>query len=132
MARRFIPFAHDHPAATTLSLALAEVTRESDYPVLFLLAPVAPRLRSVFDLGGATGNLFYSYDRHLKFSEELVWTVCDLQPQRDAGLAKAREKGEQRIRFTGKLEDGDGADLFIVFRRPSLLRRTALPAAARV
>ena len=113
-AHRFIPFAHDHPDETMLSLALAEVTRESDYPVLFQLAPIAPRLRRVFDLGGATGNLFYSYDRHLQFSEELVWTVCDLQPQRDAGLAFARERSERRIRFTDKLEEGDGVDLFLV------------------
>jgi len=114
VARRFLPFDHDHPDETRLSLALAELTRESDYPVLYQLAPVARRLSRVFDLGGATGNLFYSYDRHLHFSPELVWTVCDLQPQRDAGLAFARERGEKRIRFTDKLEDGEGADLFLV------------------
>jgi putative methyltransferase (TIGR04325 family) len=50
-------------------------------------------------------------------------------------MAKAREKGEQRIRFTDKLEDGDGADLFIVsgalhyFEEPlyPLLRRFRRP-----
>jgi len=114
VAHRFLPFDHDHPDETRLSLALAEHTRESDYPVLYQLAPVAPSLRRVFDLGGSTGNLFYSYDRHLHFSPELAWTVCDLQTQRDAGLDFARERGEKRIRFTDKVEDGDGADLFLV------------------
>jgi putative methyltransferase (TIGR04325 family) len=132
VARRFFPFDHDHPDETRLSLALADLTRESDYPVLYQLAPVAHSLRRVFDLGGATGNLFYSYDRHLHFSSELVWTVCDLPPQRNAGLAFARERGEKRIRFTDKLEDGEGADLFLVSGALHYFRGATAPAPAPV
>lgn len=114
VAHRFIPSAHEHPAEIGFGLALAESTRESDYPVLFHLAPVAAELRRVFDLGGSIGNLLYTYDRQLHFSPDLVWTVCDLPRQRAAGLAYARDKSETRLRFTDSPEEGDGADLFIV------------------
>src|SRR5690348_6991118 len=48
VAHRFIPSAHEHPDEIGFGLALAESTRESDYPVLFHLAPVAVDLRRVF------------------------------------------------------------------------------------
>ena len=114
VAHHFIPSAHEHPDEIGFGLALAESTRESDYPVLFQLAPVAADLRRVFDLGGSIGNLFYTYDRQLQFSPELEWTVCDLPRQRAAGLAYADDKGETRLRFTDRPDEGDGADLFIV------------------
>ncbi len=113
-ATRYIPFAHDHPAETALFLTLADMTRESDYPVLFILAPLAGRLRRVFDLGGAVGNLLYSYDRHLHFRDDLTWTVMDLAPRRTAGLAFAQKRQEPRIRFVDSFEDAAGADLLIV------------------
>jgi putative methyltransferase (TIGR04325 family) len=113
-ARRHLPMGHDHPAQTELYIAMADVIRESDYPALFHLAPVAPGLRQVFDLGGAVGNLLYSYARHLPFSEALVWTVCDLPARRAAGIELARQRGEARIRFTEGFEEAAGADLLLV------------------
>jgi putative methyltransferase (TIGR04325 family) len=71
-------------------------------------------LRSVFDLGGSVGNLFYLYDRKLHFSSDLRWIVNDLPHTRQPGLDYAHSRGETRIVFTDKLSDASGVNLFIV------------------
>jgi putative methyltransferase (TIGR04325 family) len=102
----------------------ADQVRESDYPALFFLAPNVSAFRHVFDFGGNVGNLFYAYQRHLKFSQDLVWTVLDLPEVRVYGETLAKSKKEHRIRFANSFQDASGADLLIVsgsmhyFERP--------------
>lgn len=113
-AARYVPASHEHPKQITLHAQFAEETRESDYPVLFFLSPVVSELRTVFDLGGSVGNLFFQLDRHLKFSDELVWTVHDIPVKRAAMYEFARKKGEKRLAFTDEFSSASGVDLFIV------------------
>jgi len=113
-AARYVPASHEHPKQITLHAQFAEVTRESDYPVLFFLSPVVSELRTVFDLGGSIGNLFFQLDRYLNFSNELVWTVHDIPVKRAAMNEFAREKGEKRLAFTDEFSAASGVDLFIV------------------
>jgi putative methyltransferase (TIGR04325 family) len=111
---RYVPTGHAHPNEHTLQVTKAETTRESDYPVLFFLALIEPELRSVFDLGGGIGNLFYVLDRHLRFSNELIWTIHDLPMKKQPALAFAKLKKENRIIFTDEFSPASGVDLFIV------------------
>lgn len=113
-ASRYVPASHEHPKQTILHANFAELTRESDYPVLFYLTPIASQLRKVFDLGGSIGNLFFQLDRHLHFSNELVWTVHDLPFKREAMNDFARAKGESRLAFSDDISSASGVDLFIV------------------
>jgi putative methyltransferase (TIGR04325 family) len=113
-AARYVPASHEHPKQITLHAKFAEVTRESDYPVLFFLSPIVSELRTVFDLGGSIGNLFFQLDRYLNFSNELVWTVHDIPVKRDAMNEFARNKGEKRLSFTDEFSSASGVDLFIV------------------
>jgi putative methyltransferase (TIGR04325 family) len=128
---------HEHERLTASQIASAETTRASDYPVLFHLAPLAGQLRSVFDLGGSVGNLFYVLEKHLRFSDDLVWKVHDLPGKRPLALALARERNERRIVFVEGFEAASGVDLLIAagsvhyFEQslPDLLRRLdRLPA----
>jgi len=114
VAARYIGHAHEHPGEIQTHVELADITRESDYPALFHLAPIARELRQVFDLGGSVGNLFYCYARHLPFAAELSWTVCELPAKRVAGEHLAAQRGETRLRFTDKLDEAAGADLLII------------------
>ncbi|WP_426609743.1 methyltransferase, TIGR04325 family [Bradyrhizobium sp. McL0616] len=113
-AVRYVPESHDHPKQMSLHSEFAQVTRESDYPVLFFLAPIASELRSVFDLGGSVGNLFFQLDRHLHLSSDLVWTVHDLPFKRNAMVEFARSRDEGRLRFSDEFSSASGVDLFIV------------------
>jgi len=70
---------------------------KSDYPVLFYLAPLVPALRSVFDLGGNVGNLFYSYQSKLSFPASLTWTVYDLPMKKPLG--EKTSLGARRIPY---------------------------------
>jgi putative methyltransferase (TIGR04325 family) len=105
---------HEHPREHELQSAKAEITRESDYPVLFFLAPFKDKLRSVFDLGGGIGNLFYVLDRHLNLPNDLTWTVYDLPARRRQAVAFAERRNETRIRVTDDLASASGVDLFLV------------------
>jgi putative methyltransferase (TIGR04325 family) len=111
---RYVATGHAHPQEHTLQVAKAEATRESDYPMLYYLAPLASELRSVFDLGGGIGNLFYVLERHLHFSDELVWTICDLPLKQQSALEFAKIKKESRITFTDQLSSASGVDLLVV------------------
>lgn len=113
-AARYVPESHDHPVQLSLHAEFAEQTRESDYPVLFFLAPIASELRFVFDLGGSVGNLFFQLDRHLHFSSQLVWTVHDLPFKRQALQDFAKSRNEPRLVFSEQFSAASGADLFIV------------------
>lgn len=104
---------HEHPGYVELHLTMAQSLRPSDYPALFHIQPLLPHIRKVFDFGGNAGNLFYSYSNYLKLPSDLVWTVYDLPKNRDAGVRLAKEKNETRLRFTGRLNDAEDADLFI-------------------
>jgi putative methyltransferase (TIGR04325 family) len=112
-AQPYIQQGHLHPFNNRQHRRYSEGLRESDYPVLFHLAPISSRLRSVFDLGGSIGNLFYPYATALDLSPDLVWTINDLPEKRAAALSFAKERGERRIRFTTNMADASGVDLFI-------------------
>jgi len=112
--RRYFEEGHDNQFHNLAHAGFSEITRESDYPVLYLLSPLASQLRSVFDLGGSIGNLFYSYDRELHFSSDLRWIVNDLPHKKEPALEYAKSKGERRIVFSDKFSDASGVDLLIV------------------
>jgi len=113
VAASYIPFGHEHPDEVTFHAAIADVLRESDYPVLFLLAPIAGELRRVFDLGGSVGNIFYAYASHLAFSPSMEWLVYDLPLIRPIGERLAKKRREPRIHFVNDLARANGADLFL-------------------
>jgi putative methyltransferase (TIGR04325 family) len=112
-ASSYIPYGHEHPDDIKAHTQLADIVRESDYPVLFFLAPSARELGTVFDLGGNVGNLFYAYRQHLDFATDLLWKVHDLPVKKSFGEKLAAERGEHRIRFVDTLADASGTDLFI-------------------
>src|SRR5258708_2887017 len=61
-AARYVPASHEHPKQVSLHAEFAQVTRESDYPMLFFLQPIVSEIRTVFDLGGSIGNLFFQLE----------------------------------------------------------------------
>ena len=112
-ASRYIQAGHEHPDEIRYHTSISETVRESDYPLLFHLAPLAPQLRHVFDLGGNVGNLFYAYQTQLRFPSTLLWTVYDLPMKKPLGEKLAAERGETRIRFANSVAEASGADVFI-------------------
>lgn len=112
-ASKYISSGHEHPDEIRFHTSISDTVRESDYPVLFYLAPLVPTLHSVFDLGGNVGNLFYSYQSKLTFPASLIWTVYDLPMKKPLGEKLASERAEPRIRFATTLAEASGCDVFI-------------------
>jgi putative methyltransferase (TIGR04325 family) len=112
-ASKYIQSGHEHPDEIRFHTSISDTVRESDYPVLFHLAPLISELRHVFDFGGNIGNLFYSYQRKLNFGPALLWTVYDLPVKKPLGENLALQRAETRVRFTNDLTAASGADVFI-------------------
>jgi putative methyltransferase (TIGR04325 family) len=112
-ASKYIQAGHEHPDDVRFHTSMSETVRESDYAILFHLAPLASGLRRVFDFGGNVGNLFYSYQRKIEFPPVLLWTVYDLPVKKLLGEKLAAQHAETRIRFTNTLAEASGADVFI-------------------
>jgi putative methyltransferase (TIGR04325 family) len=110
---KYIQAGHEHPDEIRFHTSISDTVRESDYPVLFHLAPLVSELHDVFDFGGNIGNLFYSYQRKLHFAPRLLWTVYDLPVKRPLGEELAVQREEKRVRFTNDLAAASGADVFI-------------------
>jgi len=112
-AAGFIPSSHEHPASAEAHLSLAQNARPSDYPALFYLDRIIPTCRSVFDLGGNVGNLFYCYSKYLDLPADLQWTVHDIPEMQELGRKVASRRNELRLRFDGTLERMGEADLLL-------------------
>lgn len=104
---------HANPDNARIHLELAQKPRPSDYAALFHINAALPDIRTVFDLGGNAGNLYYSYSRHLPFHHSLAWTVFDLPAMTEIGRRIAAEKSDRRLRFSHSFDSAEAADLFI-------------------
>ncbi len=85
----------------------------SDYPAAVWLREVFQDSRSIFDLGGSVGILFYLMEEFLDYPHNLEWTVCEVPAVVDAGRQLARERAESRLRFTSNMHDADGAECLL-------------------
>jgi len=112
-ASKFIPAGHEHPDEVACHTSIAGTVRESDYPVLFFLAPLAGKIQRVFDLGGNVGNLFYAYQSKINFSSTMNWVVYDLPFTKPLGKKLAHDRAETRIRFASAIAEASGSDVFI-------------------
>jgi len=134
-ASKYIAAGHEHPDEIRYHTSIADSIRESDYPVLFHLASLAPVVRRVFDLGGHVGNLFYAYQHKICFPSDVTWTIYDLPHKRPFAEKLAAERNEARIRFADNLKEASGSDVFIAsgslhyFEQPldEILRGLELP-----
>jgi putative methyltransferase (TIGR04325 family) len=112
-ASKYIRAGHEHPDEIRFHTSISDTVRESDYPVLFFLAPIASQLRRVFDLGGNVGNLFYAYQSKLAFPSALLWTVHDLPVKKPLGEKLAAQRSESRLRFADNFGEASGSDVLI-------------------
>jgi putative methyltransferase (TIGR04325 family) len=104
---------HYNPNYLKVKIPEAETVRPGDYAALFYIQQFMPHIRSVFDLGGNVGNLFYCYVKYLNFGRDFRWTVLDLPKTIALGRQIATGQNENRLFFTDRLNDADGTNLFM-------------------
>jgi len=112
-AARFLSARHEHADSIATHQAFSGRARPSDYPALFYLQSILPDIKTVFDLGGNVGNVFYCYQNYISFSLDLIWTVFDIPAVIPLGLEEARRRNERRLRYADRLGEADAADLFL-------------------
>jgi putative methyltransferase (TIGR04325 family) len=114
VAERYAERSHDSAENAHILAELMATTRPSDYPVLLHLTSLPLEGLRVFDLGGTMGDLFYLYNRYLRFPASLSWTVHDLRHNLDRGRDLARRRGESRLRFSDDISGASGSDVLLV------------------
>jgi putative methyltransferase (TIGR04325 family) len=113
VAARYINDSHGCADDINRQMTQGLVTRPSDYPVLFHMHKLMPEVRSLFDLGGNAGNLFYCYSKYLNLPQDFIWSVQDVAPTVEFGRRLARERGEHRLNFTEDLQAINGHDVLL-------------------
>lgn len=116
-ARRFAPMGvrlgYDHPESAQMYRDQLDRVATTDYPHLFWLSRLLPDCTRVFDFGGHVGLSFYAYRRYLTYPALLRWTVCEVPAVAEEGARLAAEKREQQLSFTTRIDNADGAEVFI-------------------
>jgi putative methyltransferase (TIGR04325 family) len=104
---------YDHPEMAELYDESLDRVWPGDYPALFWLQRAFDEgVRTVFDFGGHIGISYYAYQRWVRYPDGLVWRVCDLPPEVEAGRAFAGERGAPALSFTTEFAEAAGVDLF--------------------
>ncbi len=105
------PIGYDHTETSNLYSYLLDYTKISDYAALFYLSRLLQPGSRLFDFGGNTGVLYYSYQRRWALPPGAHWTVCDVPAVVRAGEEFARNRPSEGLAFTSRFEDAAGADL---------------------
>jgi len=103
------PAGYDNSASAQLYTHRTRIDAH-DYPALYWLSrSLNEGLRSVFDVGGATGIKFIAFRDLLQPCADLRWTVQDVPAMVAQGREQARQRGDdQRLRFSDRFDDGEG------------------------
>ncbi len=112
--RRYANSGHENPSNAMLHLQLSSSARPSDYAALFHIREHIGSIRSVFDLGGNVGNLFYCYTKYIESLLHTSWTVLDLPENMERGKEIADRRQANQLAFTSNWTDAAQADLLIV------------------
>jgi putative methyltransferase (TIGR04325 family) len=101
--------AKGHEAEFLSELPLLYPIRTSDYPPLYWLNRIRPKV--LFDLGGSVGNLYYLYQDYL--DSKPSWIVYDLPEIVERGKALAIDRNTQNLSFSTNLSAGKDCDVLL-------------------
>lgn len=104
---------HENLQYAMYHLKINEHPRPSDYAALFYLLLNIDNIKTVFDLGGNVGNLYYCYNECINFAEGLQWKIYDLDANITLGRKIALDRMATKLSFTSNWLDASGSDLVI-------------------
>jgi putative methyltransferase (TIGR04325 family) len=110
-APKNIPLGYDHD-----DIALGYKNQRfiaSDYPAAFWLREAMRDGGTIFDLGGSVGTSFYTWEDYIEYPHNLRWLICELPAVARAGEQLAQERGENRLRFTSRFAEANGANCLL-------------------
>lgn len=141
-ARAFLPPSKEFNHAALAQEYIDERSKKIygfDYPVIHWMGTAfRAGARSVFDIGGAIGTHYYSYQKVMEFPPGLVWRVAEVPEVVELGRQYAQRMGAAGLEFTASLDPPLAADIwlsagaihYIEDARPSdLLARCPQPPA---
>jgi putative methyltransferase (TIGR04325 family) len=110
-APKKVPLGYDHE-----EIALGYKNQRfiaSDYPAAFWLREALRDGATIFDLGGSVGTSFYRWEDYFDYPDDVRWLICELPAVARAGEQLALEKHENRLRFTSRFEEANGANCLL-------------------
>lgn len=104
---------YDHTETADRHAAETDQTWPSDYPILFWLARLLQQTAAIFDLGGATGRLFYCVQRYITYPKALRWTVCEVPAVAARGKDIAAVRLAGPISFTTRIDEAEDHSILV-------------------
>ncbi len=104
---------YDNQESSNLYPYLLDFTKISDFAALFYFTQLVGPGTRIFDFGGNTGVLYYSYQRRWKLPGNVTWTVCDVPAVIEAGQELAKTRPSPGLSFTSEFADAAGSDLLL-------------------
>jgi putative methyltransferase (TIGR04325 family) len=102
---------HDNEEIAARHVSETQRIWPSDYAVLFWLKSLLQENSVVFDLGGAAGISFYSFEKYLRYPRGCTWVVCDVPEVAAQGEGLAKTRGAVGLLFTTEFERANNADV---------------------
>lgn len=103
---------HEHSAISELTSCRTLGKIDSiDIPLIPWLKLALNDSSTIFDLGGNVGVSYYGFQKHLYFSENMRWIVCELPEIVKAGEKIAKETNSRELSFTTEFLEANGTDI---------------------
>jgi putative methyltransferase (TIGR04325 family) len=99
-----------------------------DYPVLFWLQTFYADIRTIFDIGGHCGELYYAYRKYIHFPKNFIWRIFDVPAVIASGKKLATTLSASALEFTTKPLDMEGADMVLASGSLQYLPEGFLPS----
>ena len=84
-----------------------------DYPVMYWLQHLLPRVKRILDAGGHMGTKFRAFGRYLDLTGGVEWKIYDVPAVVRAGRKRAFEDGLTELSFVDDLSGIPCPDLFL-------------------
>ncbi len=90
-----------------------EKINPDDFTLLPYLQKAFAESQTLFELGGNTGNAYFSYQKHIEYPPEIRWIICDLPVAVNVGRHLFSKIEDPRICFTTSLEKMNQVDILL-------------------
>jgi putative methyltransferase (TIGR04325 family) len=97
---------YDNPETASFYRDRLDAVQHDDYPVLFWFEKALKDSHSVVEVGGHVGVAYYSFERLIRYPEDLHWLIVDVPAVTAAGEQLARQRDRTQLSFANAMPEG--------------------------
>ncbi len=126
-----LPKGYDIPDTAGFYRERLEHVHHDDYATLFWFEKALQDGRTILEIGGHVGVAYYSFQRLVKYPDDLRWTILDVPSVIEAGRVLAQERGQGSLHFISDWAAAPTAEILIASGSLQYLPLPLLPERVR-